>query len=516
MIRINGAMAFVAMFASIVFSSAIHAQAPAALKLTVKETPIGTIPSSGAISMAISTDNKQVVILTRKGDKMHVSINGKPQKEYDWIIANSLTVSQETNRHAYIVQSNDQFFPVIDGKEATPYAEIAGPTVYFSPKGVHVAYWGKKKAGAKTWVLNIDGKEGKEYEQVSNVMFSADGKRWAHAAQTGEKQFFVIDGEENKSYDKVAAFAFSQDSRRVAYTVMQDKKVWIIVDGQQVGPAEDISAPYFSPDGNRLIYTMVRDKRSTIVVDGKDGSTYDHIYAATIRFSPDSKRLAFIAKNKADEKGLLILNIDGLETSGYDNIVSESFMFSPDSKRTAFQAARFKERGHKVVMVVDGVAGQEYDEIRQAQFSPDGKSMVYLARRDNRVVVVVNGQETAGYDAAAELKFSPEGNRLAYVGQTGTKSFLVVDGAKQQEFDVLFADTVAWSPDGKHFGYLARRGERPVVIVDQTEGPSFDHIMRGSKIHWDSATALHTLGMRDKDKTSGDREVVLLNVEVGK
>jgi len=54
--------------------------------------------------------------------------------------------------------------------------------------------------------------------------------------------------------------------------------------------------------------------------------------------------------------------VDGKEGKEYDGIVAGSLKFSPDSKHLAYVAVR----GEKRFVVVDGKEGKEYDGIGQA------------------------------------------------------------------------------------------------------------------------------------------------------
>jgi Tol biopolymer transport system component len=80
--------------------------------------------------------------------------------------------------------------------------------------------------------------------------------------------------------------------------------------------------------------------------------------------------------------------IDGVESKGYDNLTKSAPVFSPDSKRVAYIAVR----GEKQFIVVDGVEGKEYDGILKGTpaFSPDSKRIAYGVKR----WVVVHGGKT--------------------------------------------------------------------------------------------------------------------------
>jgi hypothetical protein len=52
-------------------------------------------------------------------------------------------------------------------------------------------------------------------------------------------------------------------------------------------------------------------------------------------------------------------------------------------------------------------------------------------------------------------------------------------------------DTLAVSPDSRRVAYLAVRGGKWLVVVDGAEGNEYDAFLRGTKLVFDSPTALH-------------------------
>src|SRR6184192_3401470 len=172
----------------------VFAQAtPKPLTLTEKATVLGKlIESKDTRALSISNDYNHLAVLTQKGDKYIVAVDGVPGKEYEWIVGRSLTYSADSKHLAYVVQQSDTMFAVIDGKEGKPYREIASSNVLFAPSGSRYAYYARPKAGGK-WIVVIDGVESKEFEQVGNLSFSPDGKRVAFGVEQSGKQFFVLD-----------------------------------------------------------------------------------------------------------------------------------------------------------------------------------------------------------------------------------------------------------------------------------------------------------------------------------
>ena len=123
------------------------------------------------------------------------------------------------------------------------------------------------------------------------------------------------------------------------------------------------------------------------MVDGVEGKEYDEI--EHISFSPDSKRVEFLAKRN----GKWLKVIDGVESPEYD---SDGFgpTFSPNSKRVAYTG----QRGEKPMAVVDGIEGLPYDNVQPLVFSPDSKHVAYWAKRGEQWILVIDGAEVKAWD----------------------------------------------------------------------------------------------------------------------
>jgi len=207
-----------------------------------------------------------------------------------------------------------------------------------------------------------------------------------------------------------------------------------------------------------------------------------------LRFSPDGKRLAFVA------------------STGQPPLRASSFAMQTRRGHRYHMAPSENPAANSVMVVVDGVASRAYAGIddNSMTFSPDGRRFGYVAMRDNVWRAVVDGiEEEASYDDVAPymvgptLHFSPDGNRLAYVAlrkETDSsplgyrfKWFVVADRQKGKEYNRIGegpfqADTVAFDTEGKRLAYVARKGDghsAPAVpIIDGVEGAAMTGILQ--------------------------------------
>jgi hypothetical protein len=151
----------------------------------------------------------------------------------------------------------------------------------------------------------------------------------------------------------------------------------------------------FSPDGKRLAYVAMKGGKRFIVEGGKAGPEFDGV--SRPRFSPDGKRLGYWGRNGLDHT----LVLAGERLGPFAGLAPDAPAFSADGKHVAHAA--LKDGQWQVVL--DGKpAGPPCEEVvSRLSFSGDGR-LAYVARfagEDGRSVVafVAAGQAGKRYDA---------------------------------------------------------------------------------------------------------------------
>ena len=385
---------------------------------------------------------------------------------------------------------------------------LGSPLIY-SPDARRVAYIADRD-GKKSLV--VDGVFGKKYDsiKINFRTFSPDSKRVAYVAviygekpPVGNRWFVVIDGEEGESYNSATFVTFSPDNKHVAYVA----DGCVFLDRVQVKGPEGmpVSGPIFSPDSQSLVYVVERNSKQSVVADGVPGKQYDRI--GTIAFSPSSKNLAYRAK--AGKNCYMV--IDGREEKRYEAgpSVFNPIVFSPDSKRLAYVAGGIYEsldhREYREFVVLDGKELTRHKNISgDLVFSPDSSHLAYNADAFIFLDDVKKGVCNGGFIG---FMFSPDSTRLAYGdiktgwwGQT-TAAWAVVDGVKCKEYDGV--RDVTFSPDSKYVAYIAGQGKKQFVVVDEQKGKEYDTFGRDfgvsvstlglKRIVWDSIDCFHYL-----------------------
>ena len=155
------------------------------------EVTLGTIsnPILGAVR---SEDNRHLAMVTSKGTKIQVFLDGKADPEYDGIMNGALFFSPDGNHTAYVVRKGIRWLIVADGKQGSEYDSVSKETVTFSPDSKRLAYIARK---AGKWIVVIDGKASPDYNGVvTGSFFSPDSKHTMYAIQKADKWQAIIDG----------------------------------------------------------------------------------------------------------------------------------------------------------------------------------------------------------------------------------------------------------------------------------------------------------------------------------
>jgi WD40 repeat protein len=373
--------------------------------------------------------------------------------------ARSLAFAQGMGATSFVVSGRHQ------GKV---YAAIAEDSVVISPDGEHVAYTAKGKAGG--WLNVIDDNEGEVYSAVGEVVFSPDGRHNAYMAERNGRHFIVND----------------------------DKAMPGQYDGIIAG------TPVFSTDGTHMAYAARLNDKQFVVADGKKGSDYDNV--VSLLFSPDGRRLAYLAAKGTRERHEQFLVVDGREGKKYENV--GSLRFSPDSRHLAYIVTA----GEQQFVVADGVERQRYFGVTNLTYSPDNRRLAYVAVSQRgglpAVIVDTEGQAVPAAGGASviqsvravandSLTFSPDGTRLAYIGGVEGAWFVVVDGAVSgKAYDGIW--DLGFSPGSRHVAWTARIGRDGIPVVDGQEERRYSLVSApGSRVVFDSPTLFHFLAVKD-------------------
>jgi hypothetical protein len=126
-----------------------------------------------------------------------------------------------------------------------------------------------------------------------------------------------------------------------------------------------------------------------------------------LMFSPDVRKLAAIV---APKYGKWTMAVDGQPWSATFNDMVSDAVFSPDSKRIAAVA---KNSGRWFVAVNGTVWSNHFDMVFQPVFSPDSKCVAVKFEQNGKYGIALNDRLwDGGYDNIWDPVFSPAGDKM--------------------------------------------------------------------------------------------------------
>lgn len=394
----------------------------------------------------------------------------------------------------------------LDGRDGRRYRGIGVESLVYGGGGRRLAYAAERKAGWVVITREAEGAsggapaletspEGPAWEGVGEIVWSAEGRRLAYAAERAGKWRVIVDGHAGGSFDALVgrSLQWSADGRRFAYVGRRGAARFVVEGARQSEGYDGIAGLTFSADGAQLGYVARSGASVRLWINGVPGRAHAAITAFAL--SPRGRRAAYIALDQgppAAGQGPWFTVVDGVPGPGYDRI--RSLVFDEAGAHLAYVA----RRGAAERVVLDEVEGEAFGGIapESLAFSPEGKHLAYVARAGGRARVVFDGVPGPWYDAVEGLTFAPQGERWAYVARRGARSLVVEEGREGREEDGIGA--LVYRPDGQGLGYLARRGEQGLVVHAPARS-ALDGAVEGSLVfsrdsqHW--ACLVHPRGV---------------------
>jgi hypothetical protein len=331
-------------------------------------------------------------------------------------------------------------------------------------------------------VLVHGGQTGKAYDYIDqnkithreSVVYSTDGSRLAYIARDCSdsslcKHLVVTDGREGKLYDNIKDIIFSPDGSHVAYVAHANEKQMLVFDGVEGKKYEDVSEILFSHDGNSIAYKAKQGDSLFVVVDGIEGKYYANAWLNTTTFLPNGKLVYEVSTPVDDFKKMRRFFVIGSEEQNRYGQLGR-FTFNENGSRIAYRASR--TFGGQYMAVVDGVEKPEYVS---TYFGPND-SIAYVAYLPGGEGVLFRGKESPANSRVEKVVFSPDGNHVANVTTASDQTrYLMIDGEIIAEYK-HFAWSSVFSPQSDVIAYRAEDENGMSVFVNQQRGPVYDFV----------------------------------------
>ena len=310
----------------------------------------------------------------------------------------------------------------------------------WSPDSKTIAFISDRSGSAQIWLMNADGSQPRQLTnwptEAGGVLFSPDGHRLLFTSEVypecGADEGCNRKKLEEEKASPVKARIYTsllyrhwdrwQGKRRshLFSIPVEGGKAVDLTPGDRDVPPFSLGGPddyAISPDGKEVCYAMVSDPVAAL-------STNTDLYVVPITggeavritsnpaadnspaYSPDGKYLAFRMQTRpgyeSDRWRLAVLE----RATGKLTVLTEnldrwvtSFTWSPDSSRLFYTV---EDRGRQVVHMVPVtgggartiISGPGY--VSDVQFTPDGKTMVYLGQSGNQPAKLFRVSSTGG------------------------------------------------------------------------------------------------------------------------
>jgi Tol biopolymer transport system component len=379
---------------------------------------------------------------------------------------------------AYLSEKDGTYRVVFNGAVGKPYQTVSH--LELSPDGKHIAQDalmdGKRR-------MVIDGREEMLFDDVWQPVFSPNGRHVAYIAQKGEKSYMVVDG--RVSDEGYFSFngnpVFNATSERVAYMVSAygDHKAQLIItdlglNRQAIRECHDEEL-ILSADKRRIACVEgIGNKRRVIDIDFaqpglvKEGPLFDTVEKPS--FGSDGVSIAYAA----GRDGVRYLVLNGREEPLPKGELREPPVVRPDGKAAGVLLVMEKgtffheafSKGLKEIM---------YDEAALLVYSRDGSRHAYCARRGKNTFVVANGKEGPSFDIVIDPMFSPDGRFLVYRARKAGKRFVVVADSTgnvirhHTSYEMVF--NTQFTADGAAIAYGVKDGDSLIWKVEHLSLP---------------------------------------------
>lgn len=327
---------------------------------------------------------------------VHNASVGKPYK-----LVGDLTLSQNGNRVAYVAHINDKYKSIIaDGTSGPLLTDIGMPK--FTPDGNHLLYTTTIGTDER---LVIDHKIRSDLNVGQNLLLSSDSRFVAFSVNspgTSQKQFMISDFtlQDAKIFKSCGDFFISSDdSSRIAVLCSDAGKRTIqIIDFINRSLVSTIDAPLssgqivkmrFSADNRSFVFTtMTDDLQRFLYYNGRvekiprgDEFLSDPLVLA------EPERIGVIVGSAFKVNLYNAFKENGYAERSFGYI--SDFITSNNGKHHAYIAIDSGGE-ERMRIVVDGNEGPLFDKIVSPLFSPDGRFIVYRARKDQERFLVVS------------------------------------------------------------------------------------------------------------------------------
>lgn len=290
----------------------------------------------------------------------------------------------------------------LDGK---PWFTAYRVGVYPAPVGENVAATGDM--GSQNVELFINGASVASAPQIDDVTWSPDGQRYAALCGTTQHtKYAILDGVNGPELQNITDIAFSPDSKRLVYIGFADGRHHVVFDNESVmeGAASMVVKPFFYGPRHEVAFVQAQAFNNMALVVGEQ--MFGGLTNVTgLTPSPDGTRVAFVHGNMNATSAVIgDMEYSGFTPASFQAAASGAtetpkwFVFSPDGKHVARMVMSPEPRGPMGVMVDETLIQTKSTRISRPHFTPDSRHLFWVEAEKPHHVIYLDGEPVARYD----------------------------------------------------------------------------------------------------------------------
>lgn len=376
---------------------------------------------------------------------IRVHFNGDQSVPYEEV--GSFVFSPNGRHMAYVAVKGQDQFPTLDNIPFRPYLYIT--ELLFHPTAESDLYYIAQAEKGKWQVWDHLGQPRSEVHPAIRLLtFSPNGKYMAYSYLKNRK-FQVFDGKNHgPAYDTMGDMQFTPNSAHIFYSAQKGKVVEVLWDHAPLASAEGIAQLTAAPNGEFVAYIAREKEGQSVYLHNKKLGTYDKVEKLLI---PRAAKPTVIYIVEYQSRHHLFIN--GAPESGpYEHITAFS------GRGESFAAIVRKDKD-TVQVVYNGQVGAPYTNIPFLAWDETGKNLAYPARRKGSWSGVVwNDRESDHYEYPLHPTFSPDGKALLFFARRRDGWYVVLND--QPIPDSLCNDILTppvFDEKSKSFYYLYRK-----------------------------------------------------------
>lgn len=422
----------------------------------------------------------ETALLATVPEQLPTTASDKTGKNEAVPVQNLFQVSFSDNGQgvAAIIETGGGVRALLNGKTGKTYKAIGAMVI--SPDGQHIAY---SAAYGLKWRMLTDDVESSIYDTVGPPVYSSDSRHVAYETQIDGRSHLIVDNRRSNPSPKKYTFHdkfFSNDSKSIiSIEFPDDSNSMVRLTSRDLAftkeQVKEIQATDFVVNDNnsRIALNSVAEGKKRVVEYDlvtmsivNQGTFFDVI--SNLTYGPDGITLAYVAERGGNRYVVL----DGREEPLPYRDKIESITIMADKSGAGLILS--SKSGYFVHQAFAGTTmkGSKYMEAASLVYSNDGLTQVFVANKGkNAIVMVVNRKEGPAYDMIVSPMFSPDGRYLVYRARKDGKRFVVVADAagkvlrQHPDYDMVYQPT--FLPDGASIAYGVKDGQKLIWKVEK-------------------------------------------------